>query len=150
MRGDNDEFMGVTREQRMIVATELHLVRRFSPGFWATLDLNFYEGGRSTFGGELAADLQRNSRLGGTVVFPFGGRHAIKAAYSTGVVTKSGGDFESFLLSYQVLLKQELKRSTKAFHLGFQVPSRYSHQITFGGVSMAFVFFLVLVVYYER
>jgi len=103
--GDNDEFLGVTREQRMIVATEFHLVRRFKPGIWATLDLNFYKGGRSILGGELAADLQRNSRLGGTVVYSFGGRHAVKAAYSRGVVTKSGGDFESFLLSYQVLLR---------------------------------------------
>ena len=102
--GDNDDFLGVTREQRPIVATEVHLVRRFRPGFWATLDLNFYRGGRSTIGGELAGDLQRNSRVGGTVVFPFGGRHAIKAAYSTGMVTNSGGDFETFLLSYQLRL----------------------------------------------
>jgi hypothetical protein len=102
---DNNEFLGMTREQRTIVAGELHLVRRFRPGFWATLDLNFYRGGRSTIGGELAGDLQRNSRVGGTVVFPFGGRHAIKAAYSTGMVTNSGGDFKTFLLSYQMLLK---------------------------------------------
>ena len=102
---DNNEFLGMTREQRTIVAGELHLVRRFRPGFWATLDLNFYRGGRSTIGGEPAGDLQRNSRVGGTVVFPFGGRHAIKAAYSTGMVTNSGGDFETFSLSYQMLLK---------------------------------------------
>jgi hypothetical protein len=103
--GDNDEFLGVTRKQRPIIATEFHLVRRFKPGFWAALDLNFYRGGRSMFDDVRAGDLQRNSRLGGTVVFPFGGRHAIKAAYSTGVVTKSGGDFETFILSYQMLLK---------------------------------------------
>ena len=103
--GDNDKFLGVTREQKPIIATEIHLVKRFKPGFWAALDLNFYRGGRSTFDDVRAGDLQRNSRLGGTVVFPFGGRHAIKAAYSTGVVTESGGDFEAFLLSYQMLLK---------------------------------------------
>jgi hypothetical protein len=102
---DNDEFLGVTREQKPIVATEVHLVRRFRPGFWATLDLNFYRGGRSSIDGVQAGDLQRNSRLGGTVVFPFGGRHAIKAAYSTGMVTNSGGDFETLLLSYQMRLK---------------------------------------------
>jgi len=39
--------------------------------------------------------------LGG--VQPFGGRHAIKMSYSTGVVTESGGDFDVFLLNYQVI-----------------------------------------------
>ena len=103
--GDNDDFLGVTREQKPVAAFEVHLVRRFKPGFWASIDLNYYTGGRSTVGGELRADLQRNSRIGGTVVVPFRGRHAIKAGFSTGVVTESGGDFEMFLVSYQVLFR---------------------------------------------
>ena len=85
-----------------IFATEIHLVKRFRPGFWAALDLNFFTGGQSTIGGEVRADLQRNSRIGVTLVYPFGRRHAIKAAYSTGVVTASGGDFQQFLLGYLV------------------------------------------------
>ena len=101
--GDNDEFLGVTREQKPIIATAIHFVRRFRPGFWAALDLNFYTGGRSTVGGVLSADLQRNSRFGATVAVPLGGRHAIKMSYSTGIVTESGGDFEMFLLNYQVI-----------------------------------------------
>lgn len=101
--GENDEFLGVTREQRPVVGTQLHVIRRFKPGFWASLDLTYFQGGRSIIDGELAADLQRNSRLGGTIVVPFLGRHAIKVGYSTGVVTESGGDYSSFLLSYQVL-----------------------------------------------
>ncbi len=100
---DNDEFLGVTREQEPVFAFELHLVRRFKPGFWAALDLNFFAGGRSTVGGKLSADLQRNSRIGGTIVYPFAGRHALKAGFSMGMVTESGGDFKSFLLSYQLL-----------------------------------------------
>ncbi len=67
---DNDEFLGVTMEQYPVFAGELHLVRRFKPGFWAALDLNFFAGGRSTVGGKLSADLQRNSRIGGTIVYP--------------------------------------------------------------------------------
>ena len=101
--GDNDEFLGVTREQTSVIAAEIHLVRRFRPGFWAALDLNFYTGGHSTIGGEKRADLQRNSRFGATVAVPLGGRHAIKMSYSIGVVTESGGDFDVFLLNYQVV-----------------------------------------------
>ena len=103
--GDNDEFLGVTREQRPVVATEVHLVRRIRPGFWAALDLNYYTGGRSIIAGVPAGDLQRNSRLGATVAVPLGGRYAIKMSYSTGVVTESGGDFEAFSVSYQVFLR---------------------------------------------
>ncbi|GMR22246.1 MAG: hypothetical protein BMS9Abin37_0581 [Acidobacteriota bacterium] len=101
--GDNDNFLGVTREQEPVTAFQIHLVRRFKPGFWASADLNYFAGGRSSVGGTLQADLQRNSRVGATVVVPFRGRYAIKASYSTGVVTESGEDYETFLLSYQVL-----------------------------------------------
>jgi len=103
--GDNNDFLGVTREQDPVLAAELHVVRRLKPGFWASLDLNFFTGGQSTVGDELRADLQRNSRIGGTIVVPIRGRHGIKAGYSTGVVTESGGDFATFLLSYTVVFR---------------------------------------------
>ena len=102
---NNENFLGQTREQASVLATEIHLVRRFRPGFWASLDFNFYTGGRSTIGDKRLGDLQRDSRLGGTVVVPFRDRHAIKAGYSTGVVTGSGGDYNMLLVSYQVLIR---------------------------------------------
>ena len=103
--GDNDEFLGATREQRPVLSLETHLVRRFRPGFWGSLDFNYYAGGRSILDGEELEDLQRNSRFGVTVVFPFRRRHALKASYSIGVVTESGGDYSSFAVSYSVLLR---------------------------------------------
>ena len=99
--GDNNEFLGKTRKQDPIFATELHLVRRFMPGFWASLDFNFFGGGRTNLLGE---DLQRNSKIGGTIVYPFAGRHAIKGGFSMGVVTESGDNFTTLILGYQVLL----------------------------------------------
>jgi hypothetical protein len=98
---DNDDFLGVTREQDPILSSQFHLIKRIRPGFWASLDVNFYSGGRTTVGQELRADLQRNSRIGGTVLFPFKPQHAIRFSYSTGIVTASGGDFDIFNLSYQ-------------------------------------------------
>ena len=97
---DNDEFLGMTRKQDPIGALNFHLVRRFSPGFWASLDLNYYLGGHTTIGGERSADLQRNSRLGISAAYPFGGRHAVKLGISEGVVTESGGDFRTITLNY--------------------------------------------------
>ena len=97
---DNDEFLGMTREQDPIGALNAHLVRRFSPGFWASLDLNYYLGGHTTIDGERSADLQRNSRLGFSLAYPFKRRHGIKLGISEGVVTESGGDFRTITLNY--------------------------------------------------
>jgi len=101
---DNDEFLGVTRKQKPITATEIHIVRRFKPGFWAALDLNFYTGGKTIVNGKLNADLQRNSRFGITLVYPIARNQSLLAGFSKGVVTKSGEDFFSILLTYNLLL----------------------------------------------
>ena len=97
---DNDNFQQRTRQQDPILSTEFHLVKRIRPGFWASLDLNYYVGGRTTVDNVEQFDLQRNSRIGATVVFPFKKRHAIRASLSTGIITESGGDFENFSLNY--------------------------------------------------
>jgi len=98
--GDNDEFVGRTRQQAPITSAEFHLVKRVRPGFWASLDLNYYRGGQTTIDGDVRADQLRNSRLGGTLVVPFMGHHAIRANYNTGLATKSGGDYDTFSVNY--------------------------------------------------
>lgn len=102
--GDDDEFIAGKREQEPIISIQAHLVRRFKPGFWAALDLNYFTGGRQTIDGRELEDGQQNSRVGGTVVFPFQGRHALKFSYATGIFTEFGTDFDQYLVSYQVLL----------------------------------------------
>ncbi len=103
--GDDDEFIGGSREQDPIAGIQLHLVRRFRPGFWASLDANFFFGGRQTIAGRELVDEQRNSRIGGTVVVPFKGRHAIKVGFATGIFTEFGTDFDQYQVSYQVLFR---------------------------------------------
>ena len=102
---DNDEFLGVTREQDPIGALNFHLVRRFRPGFWGSFDLNYYLGGHSTIDGERRADLQRNSRAGLSIAYPFKGRHGIKLGISEGVVTESGGDYRTITLNYFYVIR---------------------------------------------
>lgn len=98
--GDNDDFLGKTRRQEPIAALNFHLVRRFRAGFWASLDLNYYAGGRSTVDGVRKPDLQRNSRAGLNVAYPFKRRHALKFGLSEGLVTESGGDYRTITLNY--------------------------------------------------
>jgi Putative MetA-pathway of phenol degradation len=97
---DNSDFLGVTREQNPIAAVQVHLVHRFKPGFWASLDSSFYRGGRSTIGGKRLDDLQRDGKLGLTLVFPVARKHVIKASYSTGSIIDSDESFNTFLLGY--------------------------------------------------
>ncbi len=101
--GDNDDFLGMTREQDPIYSLEAHLVRRFSPGFWLSVDVNGYRGGRSKVDGRRLDDLRRDSKLGATLVFPIANKQAIKASFANGSVTDSGEDFDIYQLSYQRL-----------------------------------------------
>ena len=103
--GDDDDFITGARKQDPVYPLEAHLVKRFRPGFWASLDFTYFSGGRQTIGGERLEDVQQNTKVGGTVVIPFAGRHAVKIGYATGAVTKYGADFDQFLMTYQVLLR---------------------------------------------
>jgi hypothetical protein len=103
--GDDDEYLPGERKQEPVFALEAHVVKRFKPGLWSSLDLNYFTGGRQTIGGVQLVDIQRNSRIGATVVVPFADRHAIKVAYSVGVVTTFGTEFQQFLVSYQLLFR---------------------------------------------
>lgn len=100
---DNDDFLTGKREQEPIYAVQAHLIHRFRPGFWASLDLNYFTGGRQTIGGEEQVAAQDNSRIGATVVLPFRRRHAIKLAYLTALRNELGSDSNQALVSSQVL-----------------------------------------------
>ncbi len=100
---DNDDFLGFTRKQDSIQALEIHLVRRYGPGFWASLDMNGYKGGRSELNGRHLNDMQRDSKLGLTLAYPLARRHVIKASWATGSVNNSSEDFDYYSLSYSHL-----------------------------------------------
>ena len=97
---DNDDFLGFNKEQKPIAAVQAHLVHTFNPGFWMSLDASFYKGGRSTLGDRRLDDLQRDSKLGLTLVYPFALRHAFKVGYTIGSLNDADEDFEVFILSY--------------------------------------------------
>jgi hypothetical protein len=98
--GDNDDFLGQTREQDPLLSSEFHLVKQFGPRFWASLDANFYVGGQTNIGDTSQANFQRNSRAGVTFYGRIKGRHGLRSSFSTGTVTESGGDYDIFTLSY--------------------------------------------------
>lgn len=98
---DNNDFLGMTKEQKPVVTIQGHLIHSFRRGFWASLDPNYYTGGRSTIGGRRLDDLQRDSKVGVTAVLPFASRHVVKFGYSVGSLNDSDESFSTFLMSYQ-------------------------------------------------
>jgi hypothetical protein len=102
---DNEDFLTGRREQDPIYNVQAHLIRRFSPGFWASLDANYFVGGRQTIGGDELGDVQHNARIGGMLVVPFAGRHAVKVGYFIGARTSFGNDFDQLLITYQALFR---------------------------------------------
>jgi hypothetical protein len=102
--GEDEDYLTGPRQQDPVYEVEMNLVRRFKPGFWASVDFNYFTGGRQTIGGTKLEDTQENSRIGATIAFPVAKRQMIKMGYSVGVKTQFGSNFNQFLVTYQVLL----------------------------------------------
>jgi hypothetical protein len=96
---DNDDFLGERREQRPIYSLQMNLIRRFSPGFWLSLDASAYRGGRSEIGDQLLNDLQRDSRLGVSLVVPVLKRNAVKFSVVHGSLNDSDETFNIFSMA---------------------------------------------------
>jgi len=99
----NNNFQGQTRTQKPILNSQVHLSYDIKPKLWLGFDANFYRGGQTTLAGVERNDLQRNSRIGGTVSFPVARRSSLKASYSAGAVTRIGGNFQTVSFGYQYL-----------------------------------------------
>jgi hypothetical protein len=100
--GENDEFMGgQTREQDALYSVQGGVIYNFPHGVWAALNGTYYTGGRTTVDGVEGDDLQENSRAGLTVTFPASRRHSVKLFASTGVSTRTGGNYDMVSIAWQ-------------------------------------------------
>jgi len=98
--GNNNHLLGQTSKQKPIYSTEAHLVKLTRTGVWASLDINFYHGGRTSIDSITQDDLQNNSRAGVTLFYPWKRQHGLRGSYSKNIYTESGGDFRILSLSY--------------------------------------------------
>ncbi len=100
--GNNEFFPGhSTRTQKPVGAVEGHLGYYLQPRLWASFDMNFWAGNRSTIDGVEKQDQQRNSRIGGTVSIPISRHQSIKFSYSQGAYVTIGGDFRTATAAWQ-------------------------------------------------
>jgi hypothetical protein len=99
--GANNNFNGAIRTQDPLGSAQFHVSYNLTRRIWAAFDTNYYTGGRTTLNGEASADLQRNSRVGGTVSLPLTKGQSLKLSYSTAARTNIGASFQSIGIAYQ-------------------------------------------------
>lgn len=88
--------------QAAIGAFEGHISYDVRPRLWASLDGNFWFGGKTSINGvENAATKQENSRIGMTISVPIGKHQSVKFSYSNGAYTKYGGKFQNVSVAWQ-------------------------------------------------
>ena len=99
----NNNFQGRTRTQSPIASSQFHLSYNVKPKLWVAFDTTFYAGGRTKIDGVRGDNLQRNSRIGGTLSLKLDRRQSLKFAYSRGAFTTVGADFQAVSVAYQYL-----------------------------------------------
>ena len=91
-----------SQSQNPIGAFEGHLSYSLKPRLWASLDGNFWFGGKTTVNG-VQNPLTRatNSRLGGTVAVPISKHQSLKFSYSDGTYIRYGGNYQNVSVAWQ-------------------------------------------------
>lgn len=91
-----------TQKQNSTFALEGHLSYDVRPRLWASLDGNFWVGGRSRLNGvENPNTLQRNSHVGSTVSVPVSRRQSFKLSYNRGAYVIYGGNYQNISVGWQ-------------------------------------------------
>ncbi|MBV8485119.1 MAG: transporter [Verrucomicrobia bacterium] len=88
--------------QNPIGSFEGHFSYDMRPRLWASLDGNFWIGGRTSINGIASPKtLQENSRIGATVSFPVSKYQSLKFSYSRGDYIRFGGNFDNISVAWQ-------------------------------------------------
>jgi len=92
----------VTQSESPVAAFEGHFSYDVKPRLWASLDGNFWFGGKTSLNGvENVNTLQRNSRVGGTVSIPLNSHQSLKVSYANGAYIRYGGNYQSIAVAWQ-------------------------------------------------
>lgn len=99
----NMYFAGTrSQSQSPIGALEGHLSYDFKPRLWASLDGNFWFGGKTAVNGvQNPLSQETNSRIGGTVAIPITKHQSLKFSYSTGTYIRFGGNYQNVSAAWQ-------------------------------------------------
>ena len=89
--GANDDFVGKTMENDALFQIEGHLTHNFTKGFWGSLDVAWYTGGKSTIDGVAGAKLN-NAGLSFTAGYMINDNAQLTVGYGSTLGDNSPGD----------------------------------------------------------
>jgi hypothetical protein len=98
---NNNFWNGNTVAQDPLMSFQLHGTFTFRRGFWGAVSYGHSLGGATTVNGEENDDAQINNRIGITLTVPITRSHAVKGAFTSGVATRAGADFDTFVVAWQ-------------------------------------------------
>jgi hypothetical protein len=91
-----------SQSQNPIGSIEGHLSYEAKPRLWASLDGNYWFGGKTSINGiPNPVTQQANSRIGGTVSFPITKHQSLKFSYSNGTYIRYGGNYQNVTAAWQ-------------------------------------------------
>jgi hypothetical protein len=96
-----EAYGGTYITQEPLYSIQANVIYTFRRGMWLAVTGGIADGGRPSVNGVEKDKIDKNTRLGGVLVFPFAKRYSIKVSYTNSVRTAIGGDYDLFGLSLQ-------------------------------------------------
>ena len=111
----NDRFYpgNATRRQDPLTALQAHASYSFESRVWLAFDATWYGGGESTVDAGPPSARQEGTRIGGTVSVPIAKAQSLKISASTGVSVRTGTDFDTVLVAWQIRWFDRTNRGKK-------------------------------------
>jgi hypothetical protein len=98
-------FPGNARKrQDPILAVQGHASYALPGRTWLAVNGTWFAGGETRVEDALNPDLQRNTRVGLTYSVPIAQQQSLKFVYSTGTSTRRGSDFNTFNVTWQLVM----------------------------------------------
>lgn len=94
---------GVLRSQDPILTIQGHASYTIRRGFWIAGDGTWYRGGSAVSAGGTPSTPLNNARVGVTTSVPVGKRYTLKAAYTSGIVERTGTNFRTVTVAWQTV-----------------------------------------------
>jgi len=91
------------KEQDAVISLQGHVSYALPHRMWVALDGAYFTGGETRVDGTVNPDRQENTRFGTTLSLPIGKVQSVKFAYSTGLRTLRGTDFDNFSITWQAV-----------------------------------------------
>ncbi|MFM0168469.1 transporter [Paraburkholderia sediminicola] len=98
---NTDFFRGHRRSQNPMPTFQLHGGYTWRPGWWLAADVTYFTGGRTSVNGVEDQDVQISVRYGLTLSVPLTKTWSAKLAWSRGLETRVGGNFQTVSVALQ-------------------------------------------------